>query len=145
MKINQITLNNFGSYEGENVFETRVKPNKNIVLIGGKNGAGKTTLFTAIRLCLYGYMSLGYKSINSFYNRSIIKLINNTAKLKKPAQASILLKHKVQLPGPAVNRRAPLFSALIIPHPALVVNSPEKSQKIFPSPSIFPDFLRLYI
>lgn len=91
MKINQIILNNFGSYEGENIFETRVKSNKNIVLIGGKNGAGKTTLFTAIRLCLYGYMSLGHKSINSFYNRSVIKLINNAAKLKKPAQASISL------------------------------------------------------
>ena len=48
MKINQIALNNFGSYEGENVFETRVKPNKNIVLIGGKNGAGKTTLIRLI-------------------------------------------------------------------------------------------------
>ena len=71
MKINQIALNNFGSYEGENVFETRVKPNKNIVLIGGKNGAGKTTLFTAIRLCLYGYMSLGYKRILQSFNNKI--------------------------------------------------------------------------
>ena len=131
MKINQIALNNFGSYEGENVFETRVKPNKNIVLIGGKNGAGKTSLFTAIRLCLYGYMSLGYKSINSFYNRSIIKLINNTAKLKKPAQASILLKHKVQLPGPAVNRRAPLFLLLLYPTPPSLSTARKNLKKFF--------------
>ena len=52
MKINDITLYNFGSYEGENKFETLSTPDKNIVLIGGKNGAGKTTLFTAMRLCL---------------------------------------------------------------------------------------------
>ena len=92
MKINQIILNNFGSYEGENIFDTKITPEKNIILIGGKNGAGKTTLFTAIRLCLYGYMSLGHKSINSFYNRTVIKSINNAAKLKKPAFASVSLK-----------------------------------------------------
>ena len=43
MKIEQIMLNNFGSYEGENVFNTKVTDNRTIVLVGGKNGAGKTT------------------------------------------------------------------------------------------------------
>ena len=57
MKINRITLENFGSYEGEATFETREQDGRNIILIGGKNGAGKTTLFTAMRLCLYGFMS----------------------------------------------------------------------------------------
>ena len=63
--------------------------NKNIVLIGGKNGAGKTTLFTAMRLCLYGYMSMGYKSSNSFYIKAITKLINNSAKISRPAKAHV--------------------------------------------------------
>lgn len=89
MKIDKITLFNFGSYEGMNEFDTKVQNDKNIVLIGGKNGAGKTTLFTAMRLCLYGFMSMGYKNINSFYNRTIVKLINNSAKLKKPATAYV--------------------------------------------------------
>lgn len=92
MKINKITLHNFGSYEGINSFITKENQGKNIVLIGGKNGAGKTTFFTAIRICLYGYMSLGYQNINSYYNRAIIKLINNTAKMKKPAHASVTLE-----------------------------------------------------
>ncbi|MCI6360599.1 MAG: AAA family ATPase [Eubacterium coprostanoligenes] len=92
MKIDRITLHNFGSYEGKTVFETQSHGDRNIVLIGGKNGAGKTTLFTAMRLCLYGYMSMGYKNINSFYNKAIIKLINNTAKLKKPAKAYVELE-----------------------------------------------------
>lgn len=89
MKIDKISLFNFGSYEGLTEFDTKIQDDRNIILIGGKNGAGKTTLFTAMRLCLYGFMSMGYKNINSFYNRSIIKLINNNAKLKKPAIAYV--------------------------------------------------------
>lgn len=91
MKINKIYLNNFGSYQGENIFDTAVQDDKNIIIIGGKNGAGKTTLFTAIRICLYGFMSMGYKNKNSFYNKEIIKLINNTAKMNKPTNAGVSL------------------------------------------------------
>ena len=89
MKINRITLENFGSYEGSTTFETREQDGRNIILIGGKNGAGKTTLFTAMRLCLYGFMSMGYKSHNAYYSRAITKLINNTVKMTKPATASV--------------------------------------------------------
>ena len=89
MKINRITLENFGSYEGEATFETREQNSRNIILIGGKNGAGKTTLFTAMRLCLYGFMSMGYKSHNAYYSRAITKLINNTVKMTKPATSSV--------------------------------------------------------
>lgn len=91
MKINNIILHNFGSYEGTTDFETRPFDDRNIVLVGGKNGAGKTTLFTAMRLCLYGYKSMGYKNANSFYNRAIVKLINNTAKISKPATAYVTM------------------------------------------------------
>ena len=91
MKINNIILHNFGSYEGTTYFETRPCDGRNIVLIGGKNGAGKTTLFTAMRLCLYGYKSMGYKNPNSFYNRAVIKLINNTAKITKPTTTFVTM------------------------------------------------------
>lgn len=91
MKINNIILHNFGSYEGTTDFDTRPCGGRNIVLIGGKNGAGKTTLFTAMRLCLYGYKSMGYKNPNSFYNRAVVKLINNTAKITKPATAFVTM------------------------------------------------------
>lgn len=89
MKINKIILNNFGSYEGEASFDMNPHGKGNIVLIGGKNGTGKTTLFTAMRICLYGYMSMGYKNFNSFYIRAITKLINNNAKLLKPTYAEV--------------------------------------------------------
>ena len=91
MKINNIILHNFGSYEGTTDFDTRPCDGRNIVLIGGKNGAGKTTLFTAMRLCLYGYKSMGYKNPNSFYNRAVVKLVNNTAKITKPATAFVTM------------------------------------------------------
>lgn len=89
MRIDRIILHNFGSYEGSTAFDTNAASGRNIVLIGGKNGAGKTTLFTAMRVCLYGYMSMGYKNYNSFYTRAITKLINNNAKLTKPTEASV--------------------------------------------------------
>lgn len=91
MRINKIILNNIGSYEGTNEFDFQVNGDRNIVLIGGKNGAGKTTLFTAIRICLYGHMSMGYRNQNSYYFRAISKLINNTAKLTRPATAYVRL------------------------------------------------------
>lgn len=91
MKINNIILHNFGSYEGTTDFDTRPCNGRNIVLIGGKNGAGKTTLFTAMRLCLYGYKSMGYKNPNSFYNRAVVKLINNTAKITKPTTTFVTM------------------------------------------------------
>lgn len=89
MIIDKIVLYNFGSYEGENIFDTRGTDGRSIVLIGGKNGAGKTTLFAAMRICLYGYMSMGYKNQNSFYYRAITKLINNEAKMIRPAKAHV--------------------------------------------------------
>ena len=92
MRIDNIVLNNFGSYEGETIFDTNAQSGKNIVLIGGKNGAGKTTMFTAMRVCLYGYMSMGYKNYNAFYIRAITKLINNNAKMVKPATAHVSMQ-----------------------------------------------------
>lgn len=92
MKINNIILHNFGSYEGTTDFETKPVGERNIILIGGKNGAGKTTLFTAMRLCLYGYKSMGYKNVNSFYTRAVVKLINNTAKITKPTISYVTMR-----------------------------------------------------
>lgn len=92
MRIDRIVLHNFGSYEGENIFDTNSDSGKNIILIGGKNGAGKTTLFTAMRVCLYGYMSMGYKNKNAFYIRAITKMINNAAKLSKPTVAFVKMR-----------------------------------------------------
>lgn len=79
MKINEIKLFNFGSYEGLNTINTKINNRKNIVLFGGKNGAGKTTLFNSIGLCMYGPISLGCNTQNNKYFNKIKSFLNNKA------------------------------------------------------------------
>lgn len=82
MKIEQIELYNFGSYEELNTFDIKTDdPSKRIIIIGGKNGAGKTTLFTAMQVCLYGHASFGFKTSGKRYLKEIYDLINNQARL----------------------------------------------------------------
>lgn len=95
MIIETIKLYNFGPYEGEASLDTRPKGDSNIILIGGNNGAGKTTLFSAMRICLYGYISMGYKNTNAHYLRAIQKMINNTAKLAKPFHSFVEMQIKL--------------------------------------------------
>lgn len=72
MIIRGITLENFGLYKGVTHFDLVPRRSKvaetPIVLIGGKNGAGKTTLLEAVRLALYGRLSLGTRVAQSDYD-----------------------------------------------------------------------------
>lgn len=90
MKIRQIELKNFGSYEGicHFSFESDNRESR-IVIIGGKNGAGKTTLFSAIQLCLYGFHVYGYKSATKLYFKEIKHVINNHAILNNQETAYV--------------------------------------------------------
>ena len=54
MLLQKIVLENYGIYQGENVFDFTTTKDKPIILCGGKNGGGKTTLFESVMLCLYG-------------------------------------------------------------------------------------------
>ena len=82
MKIESITIYNFGSYEGINDFDfSSCSDQKRIVVFGGKNGAGKTTLFTAIQVGLYGNYAFGFRTPGKLYKKQISLLINNNAKL----------------------------------------------------------------
>ena len=93
MKINSIILENFGSYEGTNIFDiSSSSDEKRIVIIGGKNGAGKTTLFTAIQTCLYGHTAFGFKSAGKRYLKEIFDLINNKVRLDESKSAYIRIR-----------------------------------------------------
>lgn len=90
MKIQRITLNNFGSYENLNTFDfAEDDVSKRVVVIGGKNGAGKTTLFTAIQVCLYGNFAFGYKTSGKVYLKDIFKLLNSNARLDETKSAYV--------------------------------------------------------
>ena len=95
MKINNITLCNFGPYESKTSFDTSIDKDRNIVLIGGKNGSGKTTLFTAMRICLYGYIGMGYKAANNHYYRNIKRLINDNSKMNTDIQSYVELDFSI--------------------------------------------------
>ncbi len=77
MIINRLTLNNFGVYAGNNIFE--FSHNRPIVLIGGMNGRGKTTFLEAILLSLYGSNSAAYKESNyKSYGRYLRSYVNKS-------------------------------------------------------------------
>lgn len=54
MRIEQIKLNNFRIYKGENEITFNNNDGKNISLIAGKNGFGKTTFLTSLIWAFYG-------------------------------------------------------------------------------------------
>lgn len=93
MKINNLTLNNFSSFEGMTFFDfSSDNPEKSIVLIGGKNGAGKTSLFTAIKIALYGPLAYGYIGINPHYIARIKECINSKAFQKEKVEAGVSIE-----------------------------------------------------
>lgn len=90
MRIKQIELNNFGSYEGCSCFDFECdSPEKRVSVIGGKNGAGKTTLFTAIQVCLYGNYAFGFKAAGKRYLNEIYSLINSRVRIDSSKQAHV--------------------------------------------------------
>jgi DNA sulfur modification protein DndD len=76
MQLLEITLNDFGVYQGRHTIDLEPK-NKPIILFGGKNGAGKTTLLEAIRLCLYGKRALNSKTTQKEYEEHIKQRIHH--------------------------------------------------------------------
>lgn len=90
MRINEITLYNFGSYEGNNNFDFKSSnANERVAVIGGKNGAGKTTLFTAVQICLYGHYTFGYKTAGKIYLKEIYNLLNSKVRLDENEKAYV--------------------------------------------------------
>ncbi|MDS0223460.1 DNA sulfur modification protein DndD [Haloarcula sp. S1AR25-5A] len=91
MKIDNLTITDFGPYRGENRFDLRTTPESPIILFGGKNGAGKTTLFQAVQLCLHGKSALGRRTSNSEYEDEIRAKLHQSTD-GKADQASVELQ-----------------------------------------------------
>ncbi|MEU7049532.1 DNA sulfur modification protein DndD [Streptomyces eurythermus] len=97
MLLHNITLRDFGAYQGEQRLDLRTEPGRPIVLIGGLNGCGKTTLLDAIQLVLYGPKADCSGRGNRPYNDYLQQCINREA---DPAEgASIALEFSITVEG----------------------------------------------
>jgi DNA sulfur modification protein DndD len=71
MLFTKLKLVNFGLFRGYHEFDlkprTKYGKTRPIILLGGKNGSGKTTILEAVRLCLYGPLSLGLRTKRADY------------------------------------------------------------------------------
>ena len=96
MIIDQLTVCDFGVFNGEHVIDLRPRTKygkeRPIILFGGLNGAGKTTILNAVRLVLYGKQSLGPIVAQKTYDEYLRESIHhNPSSIVKANGASITL------------------------------------------------------
>lgn len=72
MMIHSLTLENFGLYAGRQTIFVSTEDNRGkrrpVVLIGGRNGSGKTSFLEAVRIALYGKLTLGDRASQAAYD-----------------------------------------------------------------------------
>lgn len=115
MNFNKLVIENFGLFEGKNVFDLSLKKDfsdqnqrhkKTIILFGGKNGAGKTTIFEAFKLCLYGSSLDQFRWKRTDYLEYIRKKIHrNPYQILQPVSAAISLEFEYSRLGNKDNYR----------------------------------------
>lgn len=90
MRINSISLVNFGVFRGRHHIDLKTTPQKPIILIGGKNGSGKSTLLEAVYVCLYGTQSTTIRTTRDQYSKYLDGHIHGSPSLLvQPTFASI--------------------------------------------------------
>jgi len=89
MLLEKITLQNFGIYKGENVFDLTSTKEKPIILCGGKNGGGKTTLFDSVMLCLYGQNSFDKRISKKEYDENLGRKIHKNGEKQENTSIKI--------------------------------------------------------
>lgn len=102
MKINHITLYDYGVYAGEQTLRLSGGASAdrgNITLIGGMNGAGKSSIFQAIQICLYGQAALGPMTSRRVYEAHLKDLIHDGNGLLTNEQASVVVDFAISLGG----------------------------------------------
>lgn len=96
MILDEITLHNFGLYEGkQSVTLTPPAPDKPIVLIGGLNGGGKTTFLDALQLVLFGPHAKCSNRGSLAYQEYLSRCIHRGAG-QREAGIEITFRHTVQ-------------------------------------------------
>jgi DNA sulfur modification protein DndD len=86
--LKRLTLQDFGTYAGEQSLELATDRNRNIILIGGKNGSGKSTFLEAIRLCFYGRFALQSTARQDKYERYLLDRIHRNPSTSIPSRSA---------------------------------------------------------
>ena len=95
MTIDELTVKNFGVYEGTHTIElTPPSLQKPIILIGGMNGFGKTTLIDALQLCLFGAHAKTSNRGSMAYRTYLSKCITRRSE-DREATISVSFRHRV--------------------------------------------------
>ena len=95
MIIKQLTVDNFGPFEGRHIFDLMpIGAGRPIVLIGGRNGTGKTSILEAVRLCLYGRKAVGRVSASTYHTR-MRSIFHQTSTGDAATSASVTLEIEV--------------------------------------------------
>jgi len=78
--LKQVSLHNYGLFQGEHAIKFAQPSIQRVTLVGGLNGSGKTTIFEAIQICLFGAQSNLHKESSSSgsksYNQFLLSKIN---------------------------------------------------------------------
>jgi len=93
MKLESLSLENFGAFVGTHSVPLSVEKGKPIVLLGALNGSGKTTFLDAIKLSLYGKMADCSTRGRLAYDKFLASCINRS--LEGPARANVSLAFEV--------------------------------------------------
>ncbi|MFN9867685.1 MAG: AAA family ATPase [Pseudanabaena sp.] len=84
MIFRELTLQNFGAYQGKHTINLSVDISQDhppIVLLGGLNGGGKTTFIDALRLVLYGAKAQCSTRGNLSYGEFLSQSVNRVSKI----------------------------------------------------------------
>jgi len=104
MIIDKITFNNFGTYQGKQIFDlTPKQANRPIILVGGLNGAGKTSLLNGVQLALYGKRARILSRGNGGYLKQLANYMHWETQLEAPT--SVVLEFRATQQGIAENLR----------------------------------------
>jgi DNA sulfur modification protein DndD len=91
----ELTLQNFGAYQGKHTIDLSVDVSQEhppIVLLGGLNGGGKTTFIDALRLVLYGAKAQCSTRGNLSYSEFLSQSVNREAKIGEEAAIELVFE-----------------------------------------------------
>ncbi|MFN9606929.1 MAG: DNA sulfur modification protein DndD [Pseudanabaena sp.] len=95
MIFRELTLQNFGAYQGKHTIDLSVDVSQDhppIVLLGGLNGGGKTTFIDALRLALYGAKAQCSTRGNLSYGEFLSQSVNREAKIGEEAAIELVFE-----------------------------------------------------